>query len=129
MSSDGSDAPFNDLSLYKKLLNFRAMDVQLAEEALNNFSSHLWYLTPIIVVLSLFSEKVDVDTKSRIVEKILSRKFESPVNDLNKPAFPVMFSFITGNVGLLRSFTEDSNLQDYLFSNPRLCVNIHLFAK
>ena len=58
-SSKGVDAPYNDLNLYKILERFKQVDEDLAKEALNVLGRHLWYLTEIIVLFSLFSSKVD----------------------------------------------------------------------
>ena len=71
-SSRGCDAPINDLRLYKDLLTFKDSDEILASKALDTMDRHLWYLTPAVVMFSLFSEKVSEDTKSRMAAKLLS---------------------------------------------------------
>ena len=42
------------------------------DEQWNIMGRHLWYLTEIIVLFSLFSSKVDDDMKSRIAAKLVS---------------------------------------------------------
>ena len=86
-STIGVDAPINDLEHYKNLLQYKKIDAEVADTALKKFYLHLWYLTQELVVLSLFSNKVDSDTKSHIAAKLVStEKLES--FDLGKPDFP-----------------------------------------
>lgn len=42
------------------------------DEQWNIMGRHLWYLTEIIILFSLFSSKVDDDMKSRIAAKLVS---------------------------------------------------------
>lgn len=53
MASNGSDAAHNDLILYKKLLKFRDIDKEIAEEAIKTLSRHLWYLTPLNIPIQI----------------------------------------------------------------------------
>ena len=71
-SSRGCDAPINDLRLYKDLLAFKESDKILATRPLDMMDRLLWYLTPAVVMFSLFSEKVSEVTKSRMAAKLLS---------------------------------------------------------
>ena len=90
-SSIGCDAPVNDLCLFKKLYAFRAVDLQLAEEALVVLRRHCWYLTPEVVMFSLFSNKVSTDEKSRMASKLLTLKSSiSTSYKLEKPKFPLI---------------------------------------
>ena len=63
ISSTGVNVPYNDLNLYKILERFKQVDEDLAKEALKVLGRHLWYLTEIIVLFSLFSSKVDDDMR------------------------------------------------------------------
>ena len=48
-----ADAPANDLRLIKTLIQYREIDVQLAEACLQTMHRHLWYLCEETVVLTL----------------------------------------------------------------------------
>ena len=55
MSSIGSDAAINNLSLHKKLQKFRDTDEVIGEEALKTLERHLWYLSDLTIPMALFS--------------------------------------------------------------------------
>ena len=46
-SSIGADAAYNDLQLYKTLLEYSSIDPPVAEIALKFLNKHLWYLTQV----------------------------------------------------------------------------------
>ena len=50
------DAPWNDLSLYKKSLQYKAINPTVSKSATTALSRHLWYLTTEMVPLALFTE-------------------------------------------------------------------------
>ena len=83
----GSDAPFNDLKLFKLISKFRIIDGELADTALNVLRRHLWYLTEEVVVFSLFSNKLSSDEKSRIAAKLLTFPVPDHIES-GKPEFP-----------------------------------------
>ena len=59
---------------------------------------HTWYLTPEVVLFSLFSPKVSIDEKSRLASRLLTFEQSIPVsNKLEKPKFPE----IEKNTGLV----------------------------
>ena len=90
-SSIGSDSPVNDLHLYKRLFSYKRIDVQLAEEALVVLRRHGWYLTPEVVVFSLFSTKLSMDMKSRLASRLLTYQGSIPeAYKLEKPKFPLV---------------------------------------
>ena len=86
-ASQGADAPVNDLQLYKNLHLFKATDEDLADKALAILSRHLWYLTPTLVMFSLFSDKLNEDEKSRMAAKLLSLPRNADTR-FGKPEFP-----------------------------------------
>ena len=52
---------------------------------------HLWYLSDLTVPMALFSEKVDLDIKSRMAAKFLAlkkKKKNTKAQKLQKPKFP-----------------------------------------
>ena len=97
-SSWGCDAPSNDLQLYKDLLAFKKIDNTLATAALDTLDRHRWYLTPPVVMFSLFSKKVSDDTKARMAARLLS--LEKPEARLDLPEYPTV--------------TEGSELWDFV---------------
>lgn len=60
--------PFNDFIFLKALADYP--DPMISKVALKKFSNHLWYLAPETVALSLFDERVDTETKRKIVKKM-----------------------------------------------------------
>jgi len=63
-----SDAPVNDLQLYKNIKQYAEVNKAVADAALKNIDRHLWYVGPELVPLALFSNKVSVEEKRRIIE-------------------------------------------------------------
>ena len=93
----GRDAPGNDLILYQSLIQYREVDEELADCALDTLSRHLWYLTEYVVLFALFSDNTTEEEKAKIVERLLTL----PKDDnafLGHPDFPVV--------------TEDTELWD-----------------
>ena len=50
-ASIGADAPYNDLKLYKTLLEFSNIDPPVAEVAIKFLNNHLWYLTQVNILV------------------------------------------------------------------------------
>ena len=103
------DAPYHDLKLYQKLLEYKAVDASISLSALKAFGRHLWYLTAEMVPLSLFSNKVPAEEKRSIADRLLSIKPSeipnSPVNRFEtgygKPKFPTNISHSTTLTNLI----------------------------
>jgi hypothetical protein len=55
---DTLDAPFNDLNFIEQLENYRVINKTISQKALKKISNHLWYISPELVPLALFSSKV-----------------------------------------------------------------------
>ena len=63
----------------------------LADEALVVLRRHGWYLTPDVVLFSVFSDKLSSNEKSRILSRPLTYKSMAPNRDkLEKPNFPLI---------------------------------------
>ena len=60
-----ADAPLNDLSLCKNMLQYRQVNQNVSEAARVVIKCHVWYLKPPLAVLSLFSDRVTVATVLR----------------------------------------------------------------
>lgn len=65
-----SNAPHNDLLLMKELGCYSKINKVISESAIDKFNDHLWYLGSELVVLSLFSDKVQDDVKRRMFDKM-----------------------------------------------------------
>jgi len=52
------DAPWNDLQLFKRLLQYELVNKTISQSATRAFSRHFWYLTAEMVPLALFSSLV-----------------------------------------------------------------------
>lgn len=66
----GVKAPFQDICLLKTLKSYEKVDATISEAALKKFCQHLWYLNDEIVMLSIFDDSVDDETKTRIVANL-----------------------------------------------------------
>ena len=86
----GRDAPGNDLNLYQSLIQYREVDEELADSALETLSRHTWYLTEYVVLFSLFSDNTTEEEKVKIVERLLTLKDKDSVPSLGHPDFPTV---------------------------------------
>lgn len=65
-----ADAPVNDLTLYQRLLRYKAVDKEIAGAALKALRRHLWYLRPQTVMFALCSDKVGARVKEEMALKL-----------------------------------------------------------
>lgn len=65
--SSAVKAPFQDLCFLKKLKDYEKVDESISKAAFQKLCQHLYYLTEETVVLSLFDDTVDLDTKMKMV--------------------------------------------------------------
>jgi hypothetical protein len=65
-----SDAPVNDLVLIKQLHEYRSLNNELAEAALEKFQGHLWYLGAELAGFAFFSDKVPPKTKFAMMKNL-----------------------------------------------------------
>ena len=82
------DAPLNDLNLRKSLEMFE--DEVIRRSAIKAFANHTWYLTEELLPLALFSDKVSLEEKMAIVQKLEpAEAFENRHGyGLGKPILP-----------------------------------------
>lgn len=71
MCKDTADAPWNDLQLFKNLLQYELVNKEISQAAISAFSRHLWYLTAEMVTLALFSCKVPESERQALADKLL----------------------------------------------------------
>ena len=89
LASLGRDAPSNDLNLFKSLLQYREVDQEVADTALETLERHKWYLTEYVVLFSLFSDITSEEEKAKIVDRLNTLPRDS-VPSLGHPTFPVV---------------------------------------
>ncbi|KAI5751469.1 hypothetical protein M8J77_007769 [Diaphorina citri] len=65
-------APYQDLKLLERLIEFQDIDKEIAERGLVKFSNHLWYFNSELVALALFDPTLPPEEKSRLPEKIIA---------------------------------------------------------
>lgn len=100
------DAPINDMELIDELQQYSEYNAQLANAVLNAFENHLWYLGEELVILSLFSEKVSVETKNMIALRLASSR------NLDQPR--------STNSKRLRHYMDGMQLPDLVTQRSRL---------
>lgn len=112
-SSCSTDAAWNDLMLYKRLLMYEAVHPGVSKSAIKAFNRHLWYLTGELVPLALFSSRVPDDDKRQLADKLVEVKptenLQIPTDrfgtGFGKPKFP---SKVTSSSTLADFVTTDS---------------------
>ena len=72
--SSVTDAPWNDLKLYKSFLQYDLLNAQVSASAVRALKRHLWYLTAEMVPLALFSNNVPDTERRALANRLLSVK-------------------------------------------------------
>ena len=109
-------ALWNNLELYKRLLQYRVVEKKIAYSAIAAFDRHQWYLTVEIVSLALFSNRVPLSERQAHADALNAvkplRDLQAPVNRLGldeanrKPKFST--SQIDASTRLCDRVREDS---------------------
>lgn len=108
-----TDAPWNDLNLYRRLLMYEAVNPAISSSAIKAMKRHLWYLTAEMVPLALFSNRVPSNERRELADRLIAVKPASamlaPKNrfgtGFGKPKFP---TDITSTTTLADFVNEDS---------------------
>ena len=62
------NAPYNDLSLFKKLNRYMTMvNKSIGKKALKALNRHTWYLSAELALMAFFDDRVDFQTKERMI--------------------------------------------------------------
>ena len=77
--SSAADAPWNDLQLFCKLLQYEAVNANIAKSTIRAFQRHLWYLTAEMVPLALFSYFTPCAEKCLLADRLLEIQPAAPV--------------------------------------------------
>lgn len=64
------EAPQNDVNLLRQLNDYAKINKVIANKAMKKLISHSWYMTEITVGLSFFDERIDFETKSKMVSNL-----------------------------------------------------------
>jgi len=92
-------APNQDLYFLKALKEYEKVDTTVSKAALSKFSHHLWYLCEETVILSLFDNEVDNQTKMKMIEN-LDRDKRSDVGKRYIPSKEEMSQTLFGKLKL-----------------------------
>ena len=92
-----SDAPLNDLTLFKDMLDYEQYDSDVSAAVIEKLRLHTWFLNQEFTPLNLFSSRVDDEVKSKIVEKLLMVKSKLP-KEYGTGIFHVLCFFITFHI-------------------------------
>ena len=93
------DAPWNDLKMYKKCLQYKTINATVSRSALAALSRHLWYLTTEMIPLALFSDSTPLGERQDLAKRLLAVKSDTVGDGLDvsghrfgagfgKPHFP-----------------------------------------
>lgn len=94
-------APKNDLQLIKNLIDYRQINVPVANKVLEVMSRHTWYLSEVLVGLSFFDRDIDIETKRLMVAALSNSSSEEVPKRININTRLVkqqeLYDFITEN--------------------------------
>jgi hypothetical protein len=82
-----ADAPANDLELFKIIYKYKKVNAIIAQAAIDKLVNHLWYLSPELVWLSLFSGNVCLDDKIQIQKELQKYTPNWAIRKI-RPTFP-----------------------------------------
>ena len=63
-------APNQDLCFFEMLKEYEKVDAIISKASISKFSHHLWYFREETVILSLFDDEVDSQTKKKIIANL-----------------------------------------------------------
>lgn len=105
------DAPWNDLCLFKKCLQYKAVNPTVAKSAVVALSRHLWYLTAEMVPLALFSEATPSVERHNLAERLLAVRSEAEdIQNIPRDRFGTGF----GKPHFPSDITESTSLADFV---------------
>ena len=111
----GRDAPINDLNLYKSLIQYREVDQEVADIALDTLARHKWYLSEYVAPFALFSDNVTEEEKAKMADRLVTLPRDE-VPSLGHPVFPV----VTENTEIWDLITAKSrHFFDIVKSDPK----------
>ena len=82
-----TEAPIRDIDFIYKLKKCKNYVNEVAQQALMSAIKHLWYLTPKLIILRLFDDKVPIKPKSGVCRSLHSFP-RLPAYTPGKPGHP-----------------------------------------
>jgi len=87
-------APNQDLRFLKMLKEYEKVDATISKASISKFSHHLWYLCEETVILSLFDDEVDNQTKKKMIANFnrdrisdFSKRYDPSEEELTQKLF------------------------------------------
>lgn len=117
-----SEAPNNDLTFLKALIDYKLTDAKVSEVALKKFSKHLWYLNPETAAMAFFDERIPLNIKNQMV--IMLKSVDKSSEKLKRFEIENISDIYNWNIA---SFVSSKSLQfftrmgintDFLNINP-----------
>ncbi len=108
------DAPRLDLTFYYDLCEFRRYDQVAANQALTSVRRHLWYLTPELVILSLFDDNIP-DIEKIVMAQTLRQIPKPHVFAPGKPGQPAFNPVAAKLTDLPPPFADFITSRSWLF--------------
>ena len=81
-----SDAPLNDLLLFHRIDQYRAINKTVSDAVMKKLRNHLWYLGPEMVPLALSSSKISIDEKLLMAKAMAGSGGDWTVRGIRYPA-------------------------------------------
>lgn len=66
-------SPYNDLQFFQSLIVYKSENEKTATAAIKKFVNHFWYLSPELVGLAFFDDRIPLDIKRKMVLAIKTR--------------------------------------------------------
>ena len=115
------DAPWNDLCLFKKSLQYKTVNPTVSKSAITALSRHLWYLTSEMVPLALFSDLTPSDERHNLAERLLAVKSEhGDMQDIPRCRFGTGF----GKPHFPSNITQSTMLADFVAHDSWFIFNL-----
>ena len=88
-ASLGADAPYNDLKFIHQMMDYQAVDNEIAEAALQKVLKHCWYLTAELVVFAMFSSNQNIlfEIKEEMAKTLILQTTQPEVFRTGKPVY------------------------------------------
>lgn len=71
-----AEAAINDLNLWIKLKKYNSVDREISKLTTQVLERHLWYVSDELVGLSIFSEQISLEEKSKIINSMLNKDYQ-----------------------------------------------------
>lgn len=83
-ATEALQAPLNDIKLLMRLNSYKNDDKIIADIAINKFINHLWYLNEECAVFTLYDDRIDIEKKRAMVQRILENDEDEEEEEVKK---------------------------------------------